>query len=155
MSMHYREKQTISKEFVEVEIYPVWSVRPGQRRAKAKPTNEMQEVLNAKNSAKKLGRLLNCNFGKDDLEVHLTYESQPESEDRAKRDFNNYMRRVKRIRERTGLAEVKYIVVMESSSTGMIHFHVTMSGGIDRDLLESSWGKAEPTQDDCNPMKKG
>lgn len=155
MSMHYREKQTISKEFVEVEIYPVWSIRPGQRRAKSKPTNEMQEVLNAKNSSKKLGRLLNCNFGRDDLEVHLTYEKQPENEDRAKRDFNNYMRRIKRIRERAGLAEVKYIVVMESSSSGMIHFHVTMSGGINRDLLESVWGKGRANSRRLQPDDEG
>jgi len=155
MSMHYREKQIVSKEFVEVNIYPVWTTRPGQRRKKAKATSEVQEILNARNSQKKLGRLMNTNFGKEDLEVHLTYTKQPESEERAKRDFNNFVRKVKRLRDKAELSEIKYIVVMESSSSGMVHFHVTMSGGLDRDLVESAWGKGRANSRRLQPDDQG
>jgi hypothetical protein len=139
MRTTYREKRYYCGEYLDVYIFPTY--RPGGRRGKkSKPTCEAQKKLNQRHRADKLVRLLHANFTPEDLEIHLTYTEQPESAEQAKKDLQNYLRRVRRRREKLGLSPLKYIAVTEKGKNGRYHHHVTVNGEIDRDELESLWG---------------
>lgn len=138
----YRERRYFCGDYLEVDIYPVFR-KQRVRGRKAKPTSEVQERLNEHNAVEKLIRLLNANFTATDYEFHLTYtdENMPETVEEAKRDIQNFLRRVKRLRASHGLDELKYICVPEGGFEGTrFHFHVTMNGGLDRTLIEELWG---------------
>lgn len=138
----YRERRYVCGDYLEVDIYPVFR-KQGSRKQKAKPTSAVQEKLNEHNAIEKLIRLLNANFTGDDYEFHLTYtdENLPANVEEAKKDIQNFLRRVKRVRARMGLDELKYICVPEGGFEGTrYHFHVTMNGGLDRSIIEELWG---------------
>lgn len=136
----YREKLYTCWEYLNVFIYPVFEMGK-RRRAKRKPSTEAQKKLNQRHREEKLVRLLHTNFTPEDLEIHLTYRGQqPESDEEAARLLRNYIRRVQWLRKKMGLPPLKYIAVTERGKRGgRYHHHVTVSGGIDRDTLESMW----------------
>lgn len=140
MKTVYREKRYYCGEYLDVYIYPTY--RQGRSRGKrSKPTSAAQAKLNQRHREEKLVRLLHANFTPDDLEIHLTYQHQPESPEEAQRLLRNYIRRVQRARKKQGLPPLKYIAVTEKGSkNGRYHHHVTLSGGMDRDELEKLWG---------------
>ena len=142
MAYLYRERRWYCGNYLEVDVFPVFPKAKG-RAPKMKPSTEVIQRLNEHNAEMKLIRLLNANFTGDDLEVHLTYNDAnlPQTDEEAARDVQNYLRRVKRYRQRKGLQELKYICVAEGGhGTGTrYHFHVTMSGA-DRDEIEKLWG---------------
>ena len=142
MRTTYREKRYACGEYLDVYIYPVFSqISKTGRRGKRRASSEAQKKLNQRHREEKLVRLLHANFTPDDLEIHLTYETQPESPEEAARLVRNFIRRVQRARKKQGLPPLKYIVVTErGSKNGRYHHHVTLSGGMDRDELESLWG---------------
>ena len=78
----------------------------------------------------------------EDIHLTLTYagDSLPTYE-QAKRDVKNFWRRVKRVREKRGLPEMKCIGAIGHDSGQRIHIHCAMTGGIGRDELEEIWGK--------------
>lgn len=138
----YRERRYFCGNYLEVNIFPVFAKQKGRGKRK-KPTSEVQARLNEHNAEQALIRILNANFTGDDVEIHLTYadENLPETPDEAKRDFQNYIRRVKRAREKLGLPPLKYVLVPAGGIEGTrYHAHITMSGGLDRSLLEELWG---------------
>jgi hypothetical protein len=135
----YREKKYICGEYLDVYIFPTFR-QAGQRSKKSKPTTEAQEKLNKRHAEEKLVRLLHANFTPEDLELGLDYAVNPEDDEAAKRDVQNFIRRLKRLRQKLGLSPLKYIAVTEKSSRGRYHHHVTVSGGIDRDMIEKLWG---------------
>lgn len=138
----YRERRYECGDYLEVDIFPVFAKQRG-RRGKAKPTSETQQRLNEHNAEQKLLRILNANFTGEDIEIHLTYDNDrlPETQKRAEKDLQNYLRRIKRARRAAGLPEMKYVAVTEGGINGTrYHFHLTMSGGLDRDIMEELWG---------------
>ena len=138
----YRERRYFCGDYLEVNIFPVFKTQKG-RGKKAKPTSEVQAKLNEHNAEQKLIRILNANFTSDDLEIHLTYsdENLPETPAEVKRDAQNFLRRVKRLREKRGLSELKYVIVPSGGINGTrFHLHITMNGGVDRSTLEELWG---------------
>lgn len=138
----YREKKYICGEYLDVYIYPVFEMGPrkGRRAARRKPSTEVQKKLNQKHRQEELTRILHANFTPDDLEIHLTYEVQPESDEEAARFLRNYIRRIKRLRKKMDLTPLKYVAVTERGKKGgRYHHHITVNGGIDRDTLESLW----------------
>ena len=138
----YRERRYYCGDYLEVDIFPVFR-KSGARGKRAKPTSEVQARLNQHNAEQQLIRILNDNFTLDDLEIHLTYvdDNLPETPEEVTRDYQNYLRRVKRVRDKLGLPELKYVVVPTGGIDGTrFHIHITMSGGVDRDTLEQLWG---------------
>lgn len=84
MKTVYREKRYYCGEYLDVYIYPTY--RQGRSRGKrSKPTSAAQAKLNQRHREEKLVRLLHANFTPDDLEIHLTYQQQPESPEEAQR----------------------------------------------------------------------
>lgn len=160
----YREKNIKSGKIFEAEFYPIFDGgrRLPVRAPKTKPSKKEQQNLNAKNARKKLCRLINTNFDKNDLAVHGTYRDaqMPSSEQAVRRDIVNYIRRVKNFRKKNGLTEMKYIYVIEakvSKRTGVLrwHWHMIMSG-MDRDVAEKLWPYGDWTNADrLQPGDKG
>lgn len=160
--LRFRTKTIKSGNVLEMELFPVWETHSAARRIKSKVTKAAQAAVNDRNSRKKLDRLVNTNFGPDDLHVTLTYKGTPPDQARAARDVRNYLRRVRYWRQKHGLPEMKYIYVMEwedpesgpqpvqmvfdgledpepdAVKPKRIHAHVIMSG-MDRDAAESLW----------------
>lgn len=127
--------------YLDGDIYPVFQP-PGKRRDRCRPTSEIQKRLNQRNAEKKLTRLIHNNFGEDDVALHLTFRKgeEPEDLDAAKRELKNYLKRLRRLYRKQGL-EMKYISVVEYGKRGgRIHYHLILTGGVDRDELEKLWG---------------
>ncbi|MDP4152865.1 MAG: hypothetical protein Q8865_05405 [Bacillota bacterium] len=137
--MPYIEKRIYSGPMLEIERYPA-SVNGRQigRSQKGKPSSSAQQNLNDKNAKKKLIRLLNTNFSRNDLFVNLTYGIPP-TETKAKRAMTNYLRRVKAYRNRKGLKPLKYLAVTEVAG-GRWHHHIVMNcDGLTMDEAEQLW----------------
>lgn len=143
----YREKRFTCGEYLEVDIFPVFEYQRG-RSKKRKPTSETQKKLNQRNAERKLIRLLNTNFTKNDIRFDLTYSDEfyPESNQDAQRELQNFLRRVKRYRKKHNLPELKYVAVTEiGKKTARVHHHIVMSGGIDINTLAEIWGRGYTT----------
>jgi Ribonuclease HI len=145
-------------DMVEIDMYPVFLRKDMSRAEKAKASREAQKNLNNKNRVKNLVRLINANFCKRDYIVHLTYEDgYLPTEERAKKDMQNFLAKVRRRRGKQGLPPLKYIYVTEFVQEGAqtkkvrIHHHLIMSGGLDRDEVEGLWGKGRCRVDRCQP----
>lgn len=142
MKSVYREKRYYCGEYLDVYIYPVFeqSQRRAGKRVKRRPSTEAQQKLNQRHREEKLTRIFHANFTPEDLEIHLTYAQQPETEEEAKRELTNFLRRVRWWRKKLGLGPLKYIAVTErGAKSGRYHHHVTLNGGMDRDALELLW----------------
>lgn len=97
-----REKKIKSGRLLEVEFYPVLSDgRQLARSPKQKRSSEAQAAYNKKKQRKKVVRLVNANFDKSDVLMTLTLIPDDDSgEKQAKKKIVNFLRRVKRYRER-------------------------------------------------------
>ena len=67
----------------------------------------------------------------------------PETYEDAKKDVVNFIRRINRKRKKLGLENAKYIYIIAFEEYTRPHFHLLISGGIDRDELERMWGKCD------------
>ena len=143
----YRENRIPCGHYMDVQIFPVFPVA-SRRGKKKKPTSAIQERLNEENALKELVRIIQLNFTNKDYAIHLTYDNDalPESEEEAKRDVQNFMRRLKRHYIKTGAAQkasdLKYIWVTEKGEkSARLHHHLITSGGGDRNEIERIWKK--------------
>lgn len=128
-------------DYLDGEIYPVFQA-PGKRRKKCKPSSEILARSNQRRAEKRITRIAHANFSREDVALHLTYSQEPESLEEAKRDLQNFLRRVKRARRKAGLLDLKYISCTElGKKRGRVHHHLIINGGLDRDTLEGLWGK--------------
>lgn len=144
-SVFYRTVETYGGEFVEVDAFPVFQSLSAAgtrvRRSKCRPTSEVQAALNRRRAERRLIRLVHANFSEKDLTVHLTYRDEyvPNDDDRAKKDVQNYIARLKRRYKKQGI-EFKYVCVTEKGKKKhRYHHHLIISGGIDRDIVERIW----------------
>lgn len=121
-----------------------------------------QRNLNDKNAKKHLIRLLNNNFCDKDLAVHLTYtdENLPKSEEQAKKDVANFLRRIKHFRKKNELPELKYIAVCEYGESEeknkkiRLHHHIVIND-MDRDKVEELWTKGRANADRLKADENG
>lgn len=162
--MPYREKRIYSGDYFEVELFPVTKQEISQsRKEKEKLTKPKQRNLNHKNAIKHLIRLINSNFTKKDLAVHLTYDDEnlPHNEDQSRKDIQNYIRRLKTALKKKGLPDLKYIAVIECQNPDegrkgiRIHHHMLISGDLHRDEVETLWGKGRCNSDRLQPDEFG
>lgn len=91
-----REKRTKSGPLLEIDYYPVFS-SSGRAVPRKKPPPEKKTEYNLRESAKRLVRLINANFDRKDYFMAITYaaEAAPQTEEETRRDFSNYLRRVR------------------------------------------------------------
>ena len=155
----YRCKTIKAGDQLECEIFPIWSTASESKKAGSAITREAQRALNERNARKRLVRKINTNFTAADIELTLTYAGDhvPDLEE-ARRDMQNYIRRVKRYRKARGLPELKYVYVIEYAGVDgapkRVHHHVIMSG-MDRDEAERLWGKGRANSARLQPDEHG
>lgn len=143
MRSWYRETRFECGDYMDVNIYPVYTKTPYKRK-KAKPTSETQQRINDKNAEQNLIRIANANFTEEDMKVELTYRKdiRPQTYEESQRELANFLRRVKRAREKKGLPELKFIGVTETGKeTWNPHHHLIMSGGMDQNEISELWGR--------------
>ena len=143
-SMGYRTRTIKAGERLEAEVYPIFGRSQEQtaRREKLNMTRERQAQLNTKRAKRRLVLLMETNFRTDeDVHVTLTYAGAEPGLERCRKDVRNFLNRVKRQREKQGLAELKYIYAIGHDADQRIHVHLVMNGGISRDRLEAIWQK--------------
>lgn len=142
-TMGYRTRTIKAGTRLEAEVYPIFGRSQEQtaRKEKQNMTAERQRQLNTKRAKRRLVLLMENNFRYDeDIHVTLTYRSEPDLK-RCRKDVRNFLNRVKRLREKRGLAELKYIYAIGHDRDQRIHVHCVMNGGIERDELEKIWQK--------------
>lgn len=162
--MAIREKRFLCGNYLEVEIYPISKIEQRKSRSrKKKESRKEQKNLNDKNARKNLRRRIHANFSNKDIFLSLSYNNKflPESEEEAIRHRNNFIRRVKSYRKKHGMEELKYIAVLEyreatedKRTSTRIHHHVIISG-MDRDVLESLWGRGTANASRLQPNELG
>lgn len=139
--MSYWEKTIRSGPYLEVYRYHALRA-PGKRSPRGpveRDTSEGQEELNSVAAWKKLHRLVRCNFSREagDLFVTVTHRERITEAD-AQREERNLIARLKRLRKKLGLPELKYIAVTEEQ--GRWHTHLILNGGLTLDQLVKVWG---------------
>jgi len=141
----YRVKTIKSGKILESEIYPIWKSKSEVSRAKKElESRREQKNLNDKNAKKNIIRKINTNFSENDMIITISYKGPPPNEVQARKDIQNYIRRIRDYRKKHGLPELKYIYVIEFETEGKskkrIHHHMIMNE-MDRDIAEKLWGK--------------
>lgn len=158
--MGYRTRTTVAGPRLEAEVYPIFGRSTEAFLRRAKKTNvtpEKQQRLNQERSIRHLIMLVDGNYTAEDIHLTLTYSQAPDY-DRAKKDVRNFLLKVKRIREKRGLPELKYIYTIEGDEDGRkqrIHIHLLMNGDMDREELEKIWAKGYANADRLRPDENG
>lgn len=153
--MPVREKRYECGKVLEIDMYHISKLeRDKSRKTKKKESRKEQKNLNAKNAIKHIIRKINKNFTDKDLAIHLTYDDEnlPTSEKVAKKDVENYIRRLNRYRKKHGLPPMKYIGIIEykdqiEGKKIRIHHHLIIDGDVDRDTVEKLWKKGRANAD--------
>ena len=144
-TMGYRTRTIKAGDRLEAEVYPIFGREKEKRLRKEKKNRTPDRVFrnNINRAKRRLVLLMYENFQVNDgIHLTLTYAGNNlPTYEQAKRDVKNFTRRVKRLREKRGLPELKYIGSIGHDSDQRIHIHCAMSGGISRDELEAIWGK--------------
>lgn len=143
-SMGYRTRTIKAGTRLEAEVHPIFgrSMEAAARKAKLNMTKERQQQLNTKRAKRRLVLLMEENFNLfEDDAVTLTYAEEPESLKRCKKDVRNFLNRVKRLREKLKMPEMKYIYSIGYDQDHRIHVHCVMTGGIGQKKLVKIWGK--------------
>lgn len=158
--MGYRTRTTKAGPRLEAEIYPLFGRdKVGRlREAKTRITPEKMQRLNTERSDRHFVLLADGNFTAEDVHLTLTYKGETPTEERARKDVRNFLDRVKRLRKKRGLPELRYLGAVEGCADGTrerIHVHILMSGGIDREELESIWAKGYANADRLRPDENG
>lgn len=123
-----------SGDVYEAEIYfsPRIAGKSIRRGANRETSCLKQQENNLRNARKKLARLINSNFSREDIFVTLTYADEPGGE--ANRHLANFFRRERYRRRRAGEPELKYIAVTENNST-RTHHHIIMNSAAITELV--------------------
>lgn len=143
--MGYKTRTWKAGERLEAELFPVFGkAKMSQvRAAKKNQTKEAQERANHARSIRREILLAEANFTRRDYFLHLTYKGDVPTFERAEKDVRNFLGRVKYLRKKRGLEDLKYIAVIEDGEgKKRIHAHMLISGGIHRDELERIWNSS-------------
>lgn len=133
------------KVLLEAQIYPAFLNREDMPKTKKKRESKPSQTnLNHKNSKRYLIRLVNINFTEGDLWCTFGWDEEhfPENEERARKDIQNFIKKINRRRKKAGKENIKYIYILAYCDYERPHFHIIMTGeGMDRDELEQMWTK--------------
>jgi len=145
--LKYHTQFIRSGPMLEIAVYPVWKTSKAKVTATIpKPSRRAQENLNNKNAQRRITRLMNANFTKQDIWATFTYDDAnlPKSEREAQRNIQNYIRRLQTYIKRHRLPDLKYVYVTEyieaTRGNGRVHHHIVMNFP-DRDTAEKIWTK--------------
>jgi hypothetical protein len=123
---------------------------PGEKRKKkSNPTAENVAAINRRNSERELTLKLHHNFTHGDIHVVLTYAQEPPTPEAAKKELDNFLRRLRNYFRKKEML-LKWILVTEYTNE-RIHHHMILSR-MDTADLDNLWraGHARPTHLDAS-----
>lgn len=133
----------IAGKTVEISKYysHKYKSKSEKRAEKENKTKEAQEKINKKRREKKLTRLLNTNFQKNDYHIVLDYEKEkrPDNIDQMKNDIKQFLKKLRKEYKNIN-SELKYIHVPERGKRGALHHHLVINN-IDPSVLTKIWNK--------------
>lgn len=159
--MGYRTRTTKAGPMLDVEIFPRYGRENKQRLREARKNLTPDKVRqnNMERAKRLVGGIIDANFTAEDVIAHLTYEAKEwPTYERVQKDVRNYIDKIKRRRKKAGLPELKYLFVVEGFEPGKEkrpHVHMIMNAGIDREELESIWGKGKARTRHLEPNDEG
>lgn len=157
-SMGYRTATTKAGTRLEADIYPIYGKAMEQVAKKAikRGTPDSMKKLNIRNAKRRLILLIEENFNvMEDDTFTLTYAEEPEDLKRCRKDFRNFMMRVRRWREKNGLPELKCMWTIGRDADQRMHIHGIMNGGIDQKRIIKLWGKGIVNSSPLQTWDKG
>lgn len=134
---NYRCKTVWAGDMADVAVYPCGLTPNDVRAARRAATPEQIRRQNEKNAKRRLEQLVAANFGEGDLALTLTYERWVDYA-RAQRDVRNFIRAVRRYRDRRGLGELRYVYAIERHRSGCSHVHILLPR-MEREQVERLW----------------
>ncbi len=166
MSAFVRENQIIRRDvkgeqMKDVELCVMTEGRKAyyassRRRVRRALTAPKQASLNDKHAWIYFGRLLDMNFGKGAYRIDMTFKNKflPATVEEGKKAFDRFIDRVKKLYRAAG-KKLLWVMVMSFSSGKngepvRMHFHTTLSGGVDRTAIEKCW-RAPDKAGRCKP----
>lgn len=139
--MPYCEKMIFSGPILEVEQR--YETNGGRTcgSLNAQESTQSQDRINEVQSWRKLTHMIQCNFSRaaGDLCITLTfcrYMSRPE----ARKQYTRFLRKVRDVRRRRGLEELKYILIDEVQS-GRQHAHIVVNAGVSLEEMTAIWDR--------------
>ncbi len=100
-------------------------------------TNELQKKVNLRQAIKKIRRLINANFTKNDMHWVLTYrKADRPNPHKARDDLDKFLRKLRKIYKDNGM-ELKYIAVTEYENRA-IHHHILINY-IEPKIINELW----------------
>lgn len=150
---NYRCKTVWAGDMPDVAVYPCGLTPNDVRAARRAATPEQIRRQNEKNAKRRLEQLVAANFGEGDLALTLTYE-QWASYDRAQRDVRNFIRSVRRWREKRGMEELRYVYAIERHRSGCSHVHILLPR-MEREQVERLWRHGYANARRLQPRKYG
>lgn len=141
----YATKTITAGNQFEVEVYPEFT-RKKDIPSYAKRNDKAQKKLNNKNARKHFIRLINVNFEKG-YAITFTYtdDNLPATMEDARKDMQNYVKKINRRRKKRGLDNMKYVYVTEWNPKKKIrcHHHLICDDDLSMDELECAWTKGK------------
>lgn len=145
--MPYREETFVvrdeNRKIIYQEKSKYFSLRLGGKKTRIKNTNETPDwmkIANQKQKEKKLSRLIQTNFTRDDIYLTLTYETEPEFEE-GKKKLQKFLRTLRRRYKKKGW-ELKYIYRTEYRGH-RLHHHLIINdpthGNVKRRDIQELW----------------
>lgn len=150
---YVRERTVTAGKYKEVKFYNLTTEESPRhrKRVRKKLSTPKQVKQDWKHAREYAVQLVNANFGKGDLLIDLTYETEPPDRERAEKDVMNYVNRLKTLYRKAGLPFKAFWVTggghprKEGEGLTRIHHHLIVTGGISRELVEDKWqsGRAQ------------
>lgn len=134
-------------EILESMVYPSfknWKDVP--RTRKKRESKPSQKNLNDKNARRHLIRLVNINFGENDIWATFGWDNRhmPKDMEEARRHIKNFIGKINYRQKKANRENIKYIYILAYDEYTRPHFHIIMTGdGMDRDEIENLWTKCE------------
>ena len=143
MRCSYIAKTIDSGVIREVEVYPTYLKNEMPDDWRMEKYKQIQKNLNDKNARKNLIRLVNANFVDGDYLITLNYseENLPGTYEEAKKNMENFLRRVNYQLKKRDLEKAKYIYITEHSDEKKIrcHHHLIINACLSVEIIESLW----------------
>lgn len=136
------KKRITSGNVIEIIKYFTSKVKSlsVQRAPRQKATTEAVKKNNERMAAAHLSRIINANFGQNDISLALTYapDKRPTDPAAAEKNLKKFLRKLRSAYKQAGLS-LKYIATTEYGKTGkFIHHHLVVNK-INHAIINSCW----------------
>lgn len=156
-AVHYPDGQS---EYVgyQVNVHKRWAnLREMRKAERGEAEDRAKSIDTSCRRSRKMVRLKLKAIRADHL-MTLTYRENMQDRDRAQRDFQEFVRRVRKLTS-NGIRRFKYVMVIEHQTRGAIHFHIGVHGWQNVDIVRAIWyeivGRAQGSINVRGPKSKG